>query len=38
MMADLLELLDTKFEEKWILNPDDYMDECIEIQGLYSEF
>ena len=33
ILGDLLEDLDSAFEDKWILNPDDYFDESVDIQN-----
>ena len=33
ILGDLLEDLDLEFEAKWILNPDDYFDESVDIQN-----
>ena len=33
ILGDLLEDLDSAFEDKWILNPEDYFDESVDIQN-----
>lgn len=33
ILGDLLEDLDSAYEDKWILNPDDYFDESVDIQN-----